>query len=70
MKSQTIIDRFSISAAQKPLIDIVIATSRNFCYKMKIDNDHQCIKCFLGTTETWKHIYLECPENIGSFFFK
>ena len=32
-------------------------------FKMRIENDHQCLKCPPGTIETLKHIYLECPAN-------
>ena len=41
----------------------LIATSKYMRFKMKIENDHQCLKCPPGTSETLKHIYLECPAN-------
>ena len=44
-----------------------VQTSRYMRYKMKIDNNHQGLKCPLGTIETLKHFHLECPANQAFF---
>ena len=47
----------------------MIATSRYTRYKMQIDNDHQRLKCPLGTMETLKHI-VSNVQQIRPFFKK
>ena len=41
----------------------LMVTSKYMCFKMKIENDLQCLKCPPGTIETLKHIYLDCTAN-------